>query len=76
MVPGASIVDQLRQRLGENAVKPQHTADGIVTCWIARLGFCILCQGFRPFHKGLEDFPSVRIQSGVAENPLLPSGVT
>ena len=36
MVAGTSIVDQLRQKLGENAVKPQHTADGIVTCWIAR----------------------------------------
>ena len=35
MVAGTSIVDQLRQKLGENAVKRQHTADGIVTCWIA-----------------------------------------
>ena len=40
------------------------------------LEFCILCQRLRPFHKGLEDFSSVRIQSGVAENPLLPSRVT
>jgi len=40
------------------------------------LEFCILCQRFRPFDKGLEDFSSVRIQSGVAENPLLPSRVT
>ena len=42
----------------------------------ASLEFCILCQRLRPFHKGLEDFSSVRIQSGVAENPLLPSRVT
>ena len=38
-MPATSIVDQLRQKLGENAVKPQHTADGIVTCWIARQNF-------------------------------------
>jgi len=42
----------------------------------ARLEFCILCQSFRPFHKGLEEFSGVRIQSGVAENPLLPGRVT
>ena len=40
------------------------------------LEFCILCERFRPFHKGLEDFSCVRIQSGVAENPFLPGRVT
>lgn len=39
MVTRTSIVDQMRQKLGENAVKTQHTADGIVTCWIARQNF-------------------------------------
>jgi len=42
----------------------------------ARLEFCILRQRFCPFHKGLEDFSGVRIQGGVAENPLLPGRVT
>ena len=43
---------------------------------VPSLEFCILCQRFRPFYKGLEDFSGVRIQSGVAESPLLPGRVT
>jgi len=39
-------------------------------------GFAHLGHRFRPFYKGLEDFSSVCIQSGVAENPFLPSNVT
>ena len=38
--------------------------------------FAYLRQCFRPFHKGLEDFSGVCIQSGVAENPFLPSRLT
>jgi len=38
--------------------------------------FAHLGHRFRPFYKGLEDFSSVCIQSGVAENPFLPSNVT
>ena len=34
-----SIVGQLRRKLGEHAIKLQHTADGITTCWIARQNF-------------------------------------
>jgi NADH-quinone oxidoreductase subunit C/D len=36
MVGPTTIVDQLRRKLGEHAVKLQHTEDGIPTCWIAR----------------------------------------
>jgi hypothetical protein len=36
MVGPTTIVDQLRWKLGENALKLQHTEDGIQTCWIAR----------------------------------------
>jgi hypothetical protein len=43
---------------------------------LARLEFCTLRHRFRPFHKGLEDFSCVRIHSGVAKNPFLPSNVT
>jgi hypothetical protein len=43
---------------------------------IASLEFCTLRHRFRPFHKGLKDFSRVCIQSGVAENPFLPSNVT
>ena len=40
------------------------------------LDFCTLRETFRPFYKGLKYFSSLCIQSGVAENPFLPSGVT
>jgi hypothetical protein len=43
-----------------------------ITAKLPSLEFCILRQRFCPFHKGLEDLSSVRIQSGVAENPFLP----
>jgi NADH-quinone oxidoreductase subunit C/D len=36
MVGPTNIVGQLRRKLGENAIRPQQTADGIPTCWIAR----------------------------------------
>jgi NADH-quinone oxidoreductase subunit C/D len=36
MVEPTTIVEQLRWKLGENALKLQHTADGVPTCWIAR----------------------------------------
>jgi NADH-quinone oxidoreductase subunit C/D len=36
MVEPASVVDQLRRKLGEHRLKLQPTADGIPTCWIAR----------------------------------------
>ena len=39
MTDPTSIVGQLRCKLGEHAIKLQHTADGIATCWIARQNF-------------------------------------
>ena len=36
MVGPTNIVDQLRRKLGENAIRLQQTSDGIPTCWIAR----------------------------------------
>ena len=42
----------------------------------ARLDFCTLRDTFRPFYKGLKYFSSLCIQSGIAKNPFLPSGVT
>jgi len=39
MTEPTSIVRQLRRKLGEHAVKLQHTADGITTCWVARQNF-------------------------------------
>jgi hypothetical protein len=40
------------------------------------LDFCTLGYRFGPFYKGLEEFSRTRIQRRVAENPLLPAGMT
>jgi NADH-quinone oxidoreductase subunit C/D len=39
MAEATSIVGQLRRKLGDHAIKLQHTADAITTCWIARQNF-------------------------------------
>jgi phosphoglycolate phosphatase-like HAD superfamily hydrolase len=56
------------------AVYSVHRLDCTRT-FLART-FALLCQPFRPFHKGLEEFSGVCIQSGVAENPFLPGRLT
>ena len=61
--------------LPDRAAKPGPNRGGHIR---RSLGwrFAHLGHRFRPFYKGLEDFSSVCIQSGVAENPFLPSNVT
>jgi DNA-binding NtrC family response regulator len=61
------------REFAERGLNPEKTANlKRQLVW----SFAHLHQPFRPFHKGLEDFSRVRIQRGVAENPLLPGGVT
>ena len=50
-------------------------ADATIAVVALVWSFAHLRHSFRPFHKGLEDFSGVCIQSGVAENPFLPSRV-
>src|SRR6266571_7351804 len=53
----------------------QRSASQSGRTWDSSLEFCTLHSRFRPFYKGFEDFSGTCIQSGVAENLLVPGSL-